>query len=272
MESTTAVVEQSVGELERRIYELEHEVGHLNRELDGVCHALAHVIRGELRGISVSAHTALEGHSVMPEATREELLKIGAEVQRIGFVIDATLKLTQLTRRPIRLDVLNLSDLVKGLGDDIRRRQRRESVEIEIEEEVFAYGDPHLMELALEKLLDNAVRFAGQARNPLIRFGKAIVNEKVTYFVSDNGPGFSPNQASRIFEPVMRLNESAAGVGLAMVKRIIERHDGKVWAQSQPGKGATFTFLLSAKPEPQAAEIPAPTSEAASVKSQVGLG
>lgn len=143
---------------------------------------------------------------------------------------------------------------------------------LEVEEEVMVFGDPHLMELAVEKLLDNAIRFASQARDPKVKFGSALVNDKRTFFVTDNGPGFSPNQASRIFEPVMRLNESAGGVGLAMVKRIIERHDGKVWAQSQPGKGATFTFVLGATPHPQPAQSePAPSPEATSLKDQVVL-
>lgn len=249
MDEKKAVVSAPADAHELRIHELEHEVAHLNRELDSVCHTLAHVIRGELRGISVSAHNALEaGQQVISESTKDEILAIGSQVHRIGFAIDATLKLTHLTRRPIRLDLLNLSDLVRSVADDIRHRTRKESVALEIEEGLEAYGDPQLLELAIEKLLDNAVRFASQVRDPMVRFGSNVVNEKLTYFVTDNGPGFSPNQASRIFEPVMRLNESAGGMGLAMVKRIIERHDGKVWAQSQPGKGATFTFLLGAKP------------------------
>ena len=252
MDTKTGAASEQEQEFLRRIHELEHEVAHLNKELDGVCHTLANVIRGELRGISVSAHNALEGgQSVISEVTRDEILNIGAQVQKIGFAIDSTLKLSQLTRKPIRLDPVNLSDIVRSVGEDLKHRTRKEMVEIQIEEEIEAFCDPHLMELAMEKLLDNAIRFASQAKDPLVRFGSAMVNEKITYFIADNGPGFSPNQASRIFEPVMRLNESAGGVGLAMVKRIIERHDGKVWAQSQLGKGATFTFVLGATPHPE---------------------
>jgi hypothetical protein len=249
MESTLTLAPElavAVVELDSnvRLFELEGEIAHLNKELDTLAHTLNQQVRGELRAINLSAHDVL-AEPILSEKGRDELIKIGDNVHRVNFLIDSTLKLSNLTRRPLNLETIVLSDLAARIATEVRRRQRKEIVKLHIDPGMMATCDPRLLELALEKLFDNAVRFAAQVRDPEVRFVSQVVNGKQVFCVQDNGPGFNQNLAGRIFDPIMRMNaEPGSGMGLAMVKRVIERHDGKVWAQSRPGQGAAFSFVL----------------------------
>jgi signal transduction histidine kinase len=241
-------------ELKLRLLELDGEVSHLNKELDALAHALNQQVRGELRAINLSAHEVLT-EPILSEKGRAELIKIGENVHRVNFLIDATLRLSILTRRPLQLEVLDISGIANEIAEEVVRRYRKEAIKLHIDQGLKARGDARLLELAFEKLFDNAVRFAVQGRSPEVRFITQMVNEKQVYCIQDNGPGFNQSLAGRIFDPVMRINsELGSGMGLALVKRVIERHDGKVWAQSRPGQGAAFSFYLGRQepPEPSA--------------------
>lgn len=237
-----------VAEVER----LRDNLKSANKELDAFVHAASQDLRGFLRGISVSVHEVLTNHQNQLEASsREELTKIAESVRRMGLIMDDMLKLTALTRAELKTEELDLSYLAGEIAKDVAKRHSQAELQISIQPNIVAKGDERLVAAVLERLLDNACRYASQSVDRKVEFGVTLVNSKRAYWVKDSGPGFPPHQAHRIFEPVEKLNEAhGAGMGLSAVKRIIERHGGKVWAHSLPGQGATFCFTLGEKALP----------------------
>lgn len=228
--------------------EISEKLRLIEKELESLTSSVSKDFRGHLRGISVSIHETLTcDQSRLDAHCREELVKIGETVKRMGLMIDGLLKVSALTRMPVQLEELDLSYLAAKAGVDVRRRHIGE-VKLKVEEGLVGYGDVRLVASALDQLLDNAFRFALTSPSPLVEVGATEVNERTAFWIKDNGPGFAPSQARRIFEPVEKLSGSGAGIGLSSVKRIIERMGGRVWAQSTPGSGATFFFTLPEAP------------------------
>ncbi len=229
------------------IRKLRMDLKNAEKELDAFSHTVSQDLRGFLRGISVSVHEVLTNHENSLEASSKgELVKIGDTVKRMGLMIDGMLRLSALTRADLKIEEIDLTYLVEQVAAEACERQAGKHIEVKVEQGLIALADERLVTAALDTLLDNACRFASMSDSPVIEFGMTPVNSKKAYFVKDNGPGFPPQQAHRIFEPAEKIGhqQTTAGMGLTSVKRIIERHNGKVWAQSQPGRGATFNFTL----------------------------
>ncbi len=238
-------------EREELIARLWLNIKNADRELDAFSHTVSQDLRGQLRGISVSVHEVLTNHdNHLEPSSREQLIKIGETVKHMGLVIDSMLRLSALTRAEMKIEELDMSYLSRQIADETLERYPDKNIKFNIQENVVAMGDERLVTAVFEKLLDNACESACQSAGPTVDVGMTLVNNKKAYWVKDNGPGFPPQQAHRIFEPTDKFgNRQSAGMGLSSVKRIIERHGGKVWAQSQPGHGAKFSFTLGEEAE-----------------------
>ena len=169
--------------------------------------------------------------------------------QRMGHLIDDLLNLSRMTRSEMRRESVDLSALVNAVVEELRGTWPEHDVEVVVEEGLGANGDESLLRVALQNLLGNAWKFTRDQPDPRIEFGMLEHEDAPAYFVLDNGVGFDMAYADKLFGAFQRLHSTGefegTGIGLATVQRIIHRHDGRVWAEGETGKGATFFFTLS---------------------------
>ena len=164
-------------------------------------------------------------------------------------LIDALLELSRIGRADLARQPIDLREIAQQTIDDLRCRDPKRVVDVGICAEIHAEGDEKLVRILLENLLGNAWKFTGRVERARIEVGAHADTEPATYFVRDNGVGFDMAHASKLFRPFQRLHDerefSGTGIGLATVQRIIERHSGRIWAEAEPGQGATFSFTLA---------------------------
>ena len=166
----------------------------------------------------------------------------------MGELIDALLQLSRTTRGQMSLERVDMSALAKRVASELARAEPSRNVDVSIAENIVATGDPVLLRIVMENLLDNAWKFTAQQRQPRIEFGAHDDERGPIFFVRDNGVGFDMDSIDHLFTPFYRSRTaegfSGTGIGLATVQRIVLRHGGRIWAQSAAGEGATFYFTL----------------------------
>jgi light-regulated signal transduction histidine kinase (bacteriophytochrome) len=189
--------------------------------------------------------------SCLDEDASGILAKIRSETQRMGNLIDTLITLSKVTRAGMNLEPIDLSQIARGVCTRMMEFHPERQGEIIIQPDLKAYADDRLMEIVLENLLSNALKFSSKTLNPQIEFGKIVQNGVDTFFIRDNGAGFEMKYANKLFGTFQRLHKSTEfpgiGIGLAMVKRIIERHGGRIWAESEPDQYTIFYFNLREK-------------------------
>lgn len=225
------------------------ELESANRELDAFSYSVAHDLRGPLRSVAGFSEMLLqENADELSEEGRRRLGIVCASVRRMSQLIDDLLRLAQMGRREVRRIPFELSSVVRTVALQIQQGKSASPRQLSIEEGVNVNADPHLMQIVLENLLGNAWKFTGKRDDGRIEFGRARLDSEMCYFIRDNGAGFNMQYAERLFNPFQRLHSEGefqgTGVGLATVKRIVSRHGGRVWAEAEVDKGATFYFTL----------------------------
>ncbi len=163
-------------------------------------------------------------------------------------VLEALLSLSRVARNALKEEEVNLSELAREIVRELQASAPERHADVSVMPGCTAWGDKKLLELALQNLLENAWKFSAKTPKTVIRFGRQADAEVPTFFVEDNGAGFDMHYASQLFTPFKRLHTveefSGSGIGLATVQRIVERHGGRIWAESEPGSGARFYFSL----------------------------
>jgi signal transduction histidine kinase len=244
------------GELERRRGELARSNAELvaaNKELEAFSYSVSHDLRAPLRSIDGFSLALLEDYEEKLDAEgKDNLHRVRAATQRMGALIDDLLNLSRVTRAEIKLENVDLSALGRAIGRELGNSEPKRRAEFVIHDRLEAYADPSLMVIVLENLLGNAWKFSSKRESTRIELGHTQSNGNGAYFVRDDGAGFDSVKAARLFGAFQRFHDSSdfpgTGVGLATVQRIIQRHGGRIWAESAVGKGATFYFtLLEAK-------------------------
>jgi len=220
-----------------------------NRELEAFSYSVSHDLRAPLRSIDGFSLALLEDYQEkLDEEGRDNLHRVRAATQRMGVLIDDLLNLSRVSRSEMKLQRVNLSAIGRIVGAELAKGQAKRQVEFYAEEGMEAYADPHLMRIVLENLLGNAWKFTSKRESAFIEFGQKVREEGHVYFVRDDGAGFDPIRAARLFGAFQRFHDKddfpGTGVGLATVQRIIQRHGGRVWAESAVNKGAVFYFTL----------------------------
>ncbi|HVI26611.1 MAG TPA: CHASE domain-containing protein [Xanthomonadaceae bacterium] len=244
--------------LEARVATRTHELTMANRELERFAYSVSHDLRAPLRAIDGFSRMLAERYGArLDEDGREYLARVRAAAGRMGELIDSLLKMARLSRGDLRLRALDLTRIASDAIGELRASDPARKVEVEIAPGLHAVGDPGLARSLLQNLLDNAWKFTRQREDARIEVGRTEGGE---FFVRDNGAGFDPDFVDKLFRPFQRLHSqtdfSGHGIGLASVKRIVERHGGSIRAEGRPGEGATFYFTL---PE-RSAEEPAADS------------
>jgi PAS domain S-box-containing protein len=234
--------------LEQRVRERTAALEASNRELEAFSYSVSHDLRAPLRGIDGFAHILAEDYGGrLDEAGRGYLQRIRQASQRLSQTIDDMIELARITRAPLHRRVVDLSTLARAILLELAQASRHRP-EIAIAESVTAQADPTLLRVALENLLDNAWKFTSRTEPARIEFGTQDIDGERNFFVRDNGAGFDPAYADKLFLPFQRLHRpdefAGTGIGLATVQRIIQRHGGRIRAEGSPGSGAVIYFTL----------------------------
>jgi signal transduction histidine kinase len=232
-------------ELELRVTQRTSELEATNRELEAFSYSVSHDLRAPLRTIDGFSAALYEDYEQALDATGQDYLRrIREGVQRMGHLIDSLLQLSRITRAGLIQEPVDLSALATAILNDLAAQNSGRRFVFEVHPDLKSSGDPRLLRAALENLLGNAVKFTAREPEARIEFG----HSEGAYFVRDNGVGFDMRYASKLFNAFNRLHGDkdfrGSGIGLATVARIIRRHQGRIWAESQLGQGATFWFTL----------------------------
>lgn len=239
-----------------RLAEQNHELANAkaateaaNRELDAFSYSVAHDLRAPLRAIDGFGQALAEdAQDALSGDARKHLDRIRDGAQRMGRLIDDLLHLSRVTRLELRRRTVDLSKLARIARLELQTAHRDRAVEFVFEESVVAEGDEHLLQIVFTNLIGNAWKFTGKTERPRIEFGRAHTNGEQAYFVRDNGAGFNPAYADKLFGVFQRLHSASefdgTGVGLSIVRRVVQRHGGRIWADGAVGLGATFYFTL----------------------------
>src|SRR5256712_65490 len=245
-------VAERTHELEERNEALRHNSAQLlaaNSELDAFAYSVSHDLRAPLRSIDGFHQVLLEDPAAqLDEAGRDSLRRVRAATQRMGILIDDLLKLARVTRAEIRAEAVDLSDLARDIAAELQRATPERLVEFKIAPQLRAQGDPRLLRVVLDNLLRNSWKYTAKQARPRIEFGSVEENGGRAFMVRDNGAGFDMKYADKLFGVFQRLHSAAefegTGIGLATVRRIINRHGGRSWAEGAVDQGATFYFTL----------------------------
>jgi light-regulated signal transduction histidine kinase (bacteriophytochrome) len=166
----------------------------------------------------------------------------------MGQLIDDLLNLSRVTRGELHSRRFDLSKIAEDVADELRKTSEGEKTAFTIEPGMKAQGDDRLVRIVLSNMMGNAVKFSAKGKAPKVELGTTKADGGLAYYVRDNGVGFDTNYADKLFMAFQRLHSdrefAGTGIGLAMVQRIVHRHGGRVWAESELGKGSTFYFTL----------------------------
>jgi len=235
-------------ELDQRVVERTAQLEAANRELEAFTYSVSHDLRAPLRGVDSFSRMVMEDYGPkLDDEGRRMLNVVRTESQRMGQLIDDLLNFSRAGRLEVRHQSINMTALVQGLIDKLELPPERLRG-IAVRPLTNAYGDSTLIQQVWVNLLSNAVKFTRHQSAPEIEIGVTFADGFATYHIKDNGAGFDARYVHKLFGVFQRLHTEdefeGTGVGLALVQRIVHRHGGKVWAEGEVNKGATFYFSL----------------------------
>lgn len=237
-------------ELERRVAERTAELFVANRELESFTYSVSHDLRAPLRAIRGFVQALREDYGrELVDGARDYLDQIDASGARMGELIDGLLTLSRSGRGEIIRETVDLSAVAVEIAERLQRAEPERAVRFDIQPDLTAQADPRLVKTLLYNLLENAWKYTGQTQNAEIRVGRLDQDGEMVFFVADNGTGFDTAFANKLFEPFQRLHRQdefpGIGIGLATVRRIVQRHGGWISGDGRPGQGASFHFTLA---------------------------
>lgn len=236
--------------LEQRVQERTRELQAINHELEAFCYSVSHDLRAPLRGIDGFSQALLEDYSDEINSTGQEYLRrIRSASQRMGQLIDDLLDLSRVTRSDVQYARVDLSAIGRSIARELEQVKSVRQVEFKIQDGMSATGDQRLLYLLLSNLFENSWKFTSKNPEGVIEFGSISEAHRTVFFVRDNGVGFDMNYVHKLFSPFQRLHTSSefpgSGIGLAIVWRIVQRHGGQVWAESEINQGTCVYFTIS---------------------------
>ncbi len=236
-------------EVEKELLEKQTRLEELNRDLEAFSYSVSHDLQAPLRSINGFSEILLEENQAnLDEAARDYLNRINAASQKMSQLIKALLGLSRASRHKINKQEVELSEMVRQIVDDLMELHPEQNVNVAIEAGMKVFADASLLRVAMNNLLSNAWKFTSKQSTADIKIGTTTKDNEITIYVQDNGVGFNEQDADKLFLTFQRMHGGdefqGSGIGLATVKRIIQRHAGRVWAESRPGEGATFYFSL----------------------------
>jgi PAS domain S-box-containing protein len=220
-----------------------------NKELESFSYSVSHDLRAPLRSIDGFSHAILEDYGgQLPIEGRKHLERIRSAAQRMAELIDDLLNLSRISRSTLQTTFFNLSSMVNEIMDGLQKTYTDRNITFSTTPGLMVEGDPRLLRIALENLLNNACKFTSNRDHAVIEFGQLEKAKERIFYLRDNGAGFNMAYVEKLFGVFQRLHSTTdypgTGVGLATVQRIIKIHGGRIWAEGEEQKGATFYFTL----------------------------
>ncbi len=236
-------------ELEQKVLQRTTLLEATNKELESFSYSVSHDLRAPLRSIYGFSYALLENYfSMLDDRGKDYLNRIMSSSQKMTQLIDALLNLAKVNRAPMNIIKVDLSAMAQTILDEIMENDPQREAEIHIEPHLICDADSTLIKAALHNLFENAWKFTSQQPISRIEFGCKDSSKGKTYFIRDNGIGFNMDFSGKLFVPFQRLHEAnefrGTGIGLATVQRIIHRHNGRIWAESEVNEGAIFYFTF----------------------------
>jgi len=235
-------------QLEQRLREHAAELEAANKDLEAFSFSVSHDLRAPLR--------AIDGYcGIIEEELGDKLDELGQHLfkvvrdssQQMGRLIDDLLAFARMGRQPLSRQPVSMSALVHEVVDELRKEHVTRRIQVRVGDLPDGIGDPALLKQVFVNLLSNAFKFTREKEEALVEVGCEQSTGGRSYFIRDNGAGFDMRHASRLFDAFHRLHGAefeGTGVGLSIVHRVIQRHGGRIWAEAEVGKGATFYFTL----------------------------
>ncbi len=220
-----------------------------NQELEAFSYSVSHDLRAPLRSLDGFSQVLLTRYADrLDEQGRHYLERIRAGAQRMGELINDLLNLSRVGRSEMRRQPVDLSALARQIAAELQASEPQREAIFEIQDGLVVRGDAHLLGLAMTNLMENAWKFSRPRHTTSIKIGKYRQDRETVFFVQDNGVGFDMAYGNKLFSPFQRLHGMyefpGSGIGLATVKRILQRHGGRIWAEAKPDQGATFYFVI----------------------------
>ena len=243
------------GELEERVRQRTAQLEATNRELEAFSYSVSHDLRAPLKTINGFSHLLERAvGDKAGEKITHYLSRIRAGTQQMGELIDGLLSLAQLSRSTLQVRDVDLTVIAQRIERECRERDPQRQAQFRIQDTLHVRGDARLLDSVMQNLLLNAWKFTSKRALASIEVGSLVAdNGETVYFLKDNGIGFDMAHAAKLFGTFERLHAPADfpgyGIGLATVKKIIEQHAGRIWAQGQKNDGATFYFTLGPVPD-----------------------
>lgn len=235
--------------LEQLVAERTRELSALNRELESFSYSVSHDLRTPLRALNGFSQALIEDYGgQLDETAKGYLDRIRASSERMSHMIDGLLTLSRVTRSDLNRETVDLSNMAAEILREMAEAEPRRNAAFDIRPGILVQGDSALLRVLMQNLLNNAWKFTGGRKETRIEFGRRTEGGESVLFVRDNGAGFDPADADKLFQPFQRLHRDeqyeGTGIGLATVQRIVSRHGGRIWAEGEPDKGATISFVL----------------------------
>jgi signal transduction histidine kinase len=239
----------SLDELERRIRERTAQLEVANRELEAFGYSVSHDLRAPLRAIDGYTRILLEEYQPLLDAEGKRVCSVISEsAHKMSVLIDDLLSFSRLGRSAINPRKLNMEEMANAVFQDLTTAQSRKRIDFRVDAATPVMGDLSLLRQVWVNLISNAIKFSSKQKRAVIRVRGENTEGEVVYSVQDNGVGFDMQYANKLFGVFQRLHSAREfegnGVGLALVQRVVLRHGGRVWAEGEIGKGATFYFSL----------------------------
>jgi PAS domain S-box-containing protein len=237
-------------ELEQRVIDRTAQLEAANKEMEAFAYSVSHDLRAPLRSIDGFSQALLEEYPDKPlDVTGKTYLdRVRKATQKMGFLIDDMLKLSSVSQTEFKPEAIDLSVMAWAIAEEHQKSYPDRGVDVNVQDGIIVQGNPYMMKIVLENLMDNAWKFTNNTSHPRIEFGTTVIDGKTVCFIRDNGAGFDMAYVGKLFGAFQRLHTShdfpGTGIGLATVQRIIHRHGGRIWAEGEVGKGATFYFTL----------------------------
>lgn len=235
--------------LERKVAERTEELNNANKELEAFSYSVSHDLRAPLRTLDGFSQAVIEDYGdKIDDAGKDYLNRIRTAAKRMAKLIDDMLAFSRLGRREMSYSRVNISELTEKILNEICQDVDRKK-QLIIQKDVFAVVDYALMEIALTNILTNAWKFTSKNEETIIEFKSYSEDSKLIYSISDNGVGFEMKYVNKLFAPFQRLHSEnefpGTGIGLAIVQRVMKRHNGNAWIKSEKNKGTTVYFTVN---------------------------
>lgn len=236
-------------QLEERVNERTHQLSLAIEELESFSYSISHDLRAPLRAQQGFSSALLEDYTdQLDDEAQHYLKRIKATSESMSQMIDGLLDLAHIARSNLNRELVDLSGLSRDIAATLQENDQNRQVEFVIKDGLMVNADVRLMRVVLLNLMQNAWKFTSKTAAPRIEVSMTQIEDKNVFYVRDNGPGFDMAYTNKLFGAFQRLHRAdeyqGSGIGLATVKRVIQRHGGKVWAEASPNHGATFYFTV----------------------------